>query len=84
MELRFLSSAFAELSALDSREIRRIVRRLARFADNFDDMRPERLAGALSDLYKFRVGDYRVLYQLFEDGDAILIHQIGHRREIYR
>ena len=37
-----------------------------------------------SDLgsYRFRIGDYRVIFDLKEKN--IIIHSIGHRREIYR
>ena len=32
--------------------------------------------------YRFRIGDYRVVFDL--DGDQIVILRVGHRREIYR
>ena len=32
--------------------------------------------------YRFRIGDYRVVYDLA--GDQIVILRVGHRREIYR
>lgn len=37
-----------------------------------------------SDLgsYRYRVGDYRVIFDL--DGEGIIILKVGHRREIYR
>jgi mRNA interferase RelE/StbE len=35
-------------------------------------------------LYRFRVGDYRVLYALREEEILILILRVGHRKEIYR
>jgi mRNA interferase RelE/StbE len=35
-------------------------------------------------LYKFRIGDYRVVYEILYAEKMIVIHQIGHRSEIYR
>lgn len=32
--------------------------------------------------YRFRIGDYRVVFDL--EGDEIVVLRIGHRREIYR
>jgi mRNA interferase RelE/StbE len=32
--------------------------------------------------YRYRVGDYRVIFDI--EGDHIIILRIGHRREIYR
>ncbi|MGH7870262.1 MAG: type II toxin-antitoxin system RelE family toxin [Candidatus Dormibacteraceae bacterium] len=31
-----------------------------------------------------RVGDWRILYEIYEDQVVILVVQIGHRREVYR
>lgn len=31
--------------------------------------------------HRLRVGDYRVLYRL--DGDALTIHAVGHRKDVY-
>ncbi len=36
------------------------------------------------DLYRIRVGDYRVIYQIQEEQLVILIVRIRHRREAYR
>ena len=35
------------------------------------------------DIWSLRVGDYRVLIDLFEDKKLIEIIKVGHRREIY-
>lgn len=32
--------------------------------------------------YRFRVGDYRVIFDL--EGDEIIVLRVGHRKEIYR
>jgi mRNA interferase RelE/StbE len=32
--------------------------------------------------YRFRIGDYRVIFDI--EGDELIILRIGHRREIYR
>lgn len=32
--------------------------------------------------YRFRIGDYRVVFDL--EGDQIVILRVGHRREIYK
>ncbi len=36
------------------------------------------------DLYRIRVGDYRILYAVQDDKLLVLVVDIGHRREIYR
>ena len=42
-----------------------------------------KLEGA-EDLYRLRVGDYRVLYQILDRVLVILVVALGHRREVYR
>lgn len=33
---------------------------------------------------RLRIGDYRVLYDVYEEDEVVLILRIGHRKEIYR
>ncbi|OGY18713.1 MAG: hypothetical protein A2900_02310 [Candidatus Chisholmbacteria bacterium RIFCSPLOWO2_01_FULL_50_28] len=34
--------------------------------------------------YRLRIGDYRVLYDVYGDDKVVLILRIGHRKDIYR
>lgn len=38
---------------------------------------------SLKGLRRLRVGNYRVIYQIHQDEQTVLIVKIGHRREIY-
>ena len=42
-----------------------------------------KLAGA-PDVYRIRVGDYRIIYQVKDAALIVLVLSIGHRRDIYR
>lgn len=43
------------------------------------------LAGSrLGNLWRYRVGDYRVIADLRDDTLTVLVVRIGHRREVYR
>ena len=35
-------------------------------------------------LYRIRVGDYRVIYEIDPDSNCIVIHYVRHRRDVYR
>jgi len=35
------------------------------------------------DLYRFRVGDYRIVYQINDEIKIILITRVRHRRDVY-
>jgi mRNA interferase RelE/StbE len=63
----------------------------ARLGRAIDALRQEpRPAGALlltghaSSIWRIRVGDYRVLYQILDDDLIVLVVGIPHRREAYR
>jgi mRNA interferase RelE/StbE len=36
------------------------------------------------DLYKLRVGDYRIIYQIQDEILYVTIVRVGHRKEVYR
>jgi len=42
------------------------------------------LSGALSGYYRFRTGDYRVLYRIDDERRVVSVERIAHRREAYR
>ena len=61
-----------------------------RLEDAFDKLAQEprpplaKLLANRDGIWRVRVGDYRVLYQI-DDGESVVrILEIGHRREIYR
>lgn len=37
-----------------------------------------------SGVYRLRVGDYRVLYEVLDDQVLVFVVAVGHRREVYR
>ena len=43
----------------------------------------EKLKGSDS-IYRIRVGDYRVLYEIIESELVVYVIMAGHRREVYR
>ena len=42
------------------------------------------LKADLSGLWRYRVGDYRILCQIQEQKLQVLVVSVGHRREVYR
>lgn len=79
----FTPEARRQLKKLDSSTQQTIIRKLEYFISTDQ---PLSLAGHLvnNDLgqYRFRIGDYRVIFDLEED--VIAIHNLGRRREIYK
>jgi mRNA interferase RelE/StbE len=42
------------------------------------------LRGELKGLFKYRVGSYRIIYEIKKQKLLITVIDIGHRREVYR
>jgi mRNA interferase RelE/StbE len=78
----FLPSAARALAKLDRAVQRRIARRVDRLAA---DPRADavKLRGA-DDVWRARVGDYRILYSIEDEHLVVLVIKLGHRRDVYR
>ncbi|GAB6064773.1 type II toxin-antitoxin system RelE family toxin [Deferrisoma palaeochoriense] len=83
--IEYLASARKDVRALDAEARRRIRRYLERLA-TLDDPRSvgAPLKGRLHDLWRYRVGPYRIVAKLEDDRLVVLVVRIGHRREVYR
>lgn len=44
----------------------------------------KKLVGDLSPYYRYRVGDYRVLYEIVESKVVIIVVKIKHRKNVYK
>ena len=83
-EINFTKSAKESLLKIDKQIARRIIRKIEWLGENFDLIKPVSLKGELSEFYKMRIGDYRVMYTVNREKLVITIHFIGHRKEIYK
>ena len=72
-----------QLRKLDRLTQRRLLRACARLEVNPRTAQSKRLKG-MSDLYRLRVGDYRVLYRIEDKRLLVLVIALGHRRDIYK
>jgi mRNA interferase RelE/StbE len=83
--IEFDTAAQRELNKLDPAISRRILKFLLGRVAKLDDPRSigERLQGRLHHLWKYRVGDYRILCSFRQEVLVVLVLEIGHRREIY-
>lgn len=43
----------------------------------------KRLRGEFSGLFRYRVGDWRVVYWLEDEADRVVVLLVAHRREVY-
>ena len=84
-EIEFTEKADEELLSLD-KPIRERIRKYVKDLSELPNprLRGEALTGNLSDFWKYRVGDYRLICRIQDDKLLVLVVKIGHRREVYR
>ncbi len=83
-EIRILKPAEKELKQADKSVAKRVIDRVKWLAENYDNVKPLPLSGNLVGFYKLRIGDFRVIYEPVEGERVIIIHHIGHRKDIYK
>ena len=85
-QIEFSPDADKVLAKLDVAIQKRIVRFLRERIADMEDPRStgKALAGpTLSGLWRYRVGDYRILCRIEDEKICIVVVKIGHRREVY-
>ena len=85
--IEFDPSAEKELDKLEHHQAKRILRFLFDRVANLDD--PRIIGEALKSyrfntLWKYRVGDYRIITSIEDNIARVLVVRIGDRKEVYR
>jgi mRNA interferase RelE/StbE len=78
------SRAEKDLKALPKQALKRIDTKLQALSLNPRPRGATKLRGKESEGWRLRMGDYRILYQIDDEEDAVRIYRIKHRREAYR
>lgn len=85
--IEFDPSAEKEMNKLEPHQARRILRFLFERIANLEDPRSigEALKGSrFNTLWKYRVGDYRIITSIEDNVARILVVKLGDRKEVYR
>ena len=82
--IRFDKHALRQLKKIDKEQSRRILDYLEEVSQ-LDDVlvRGKALAGNLSGLWRYRVGDYRIICDIQSQTVTIYVVEVGHRKEVY-
>lgn len=84
--MEFVESASKELSKLERKTQRRIIKHVELLCENPFEPRPKvdiaRLKGERLQMYRLRVGEYRVFYTV--EGEKVVILGVAHRGVAYK
>lgn len=79
----FKPSVHKDLRKLPKTVIQRVLAKIEGLSSKPIPLSSVKLEGA-ERLYRIRVGDYRVIYQVDTMAEEIIIQYVRHRREVYR
>lgn len=80
-ELVYTARAVKDIKNLDENVKQRIGKTIIRYQEDPLEY-AEKLTDSTLGTYRFRIGDYRVIFDI-EGGDIIVL-RVGHRKKIYR
>jgi len=86
-ELRYTEQARKDLLKCERAVAQRIVKKLGENITLSNPLqRAKALTGELFGVYRYRIGDYRVLFELNEHNKMIILMvlRIKHRKDVYR
>ena len=82
-KIEWLPAAVRRFGRLDPQVQARVLRRISALADEPRPSDVVKLSGA-DNLWRIRIGDYRVIYRLVDAVLVVTVVEVGHRREVYR
>ena len=85
--LIYAPSAQKDLLSLDHSISERILKKIKKYAEAPDALvTAKALTGNMAGLYRYRVGDYRIVFSVDEGGivTILTILNIAHRKDVYR
>jgi mRNA interferase RelE/StbE len=81
--LQWRSSTRKDLRKLPPREVQRVLADVESLAENPFPHGSEKLAGT-DHTHRIRVGDYRVIYEVFAESRIVEVQRVRHRKDVYR
>ncbi len=77
------NSTKKDLRNLPRQEVARVLSAVGELADDALPHGSQKLFGS-QPTYRIRVGDYRVIYEVFAESRIIEVQRVRHRKDVYR
>jgi len=81
--IQWRNSTKKDLRSLPREDVVRIVEAVSLLADEPLPHGSQKLTGA-ERTYRIRVGDYRIVYEVFSDAHVVEVQRVRHRKDVYR
>lgn len=85
-QINIAESARQDIKTLDGKVQKDIIRFLHERIENADDPRHtgKALKGDLRELWRYRLGDYRIICDIQDNVVTVLVLRVRHRKDAYR
>ena len=80
----YLDAVEEDLKKLDKSTVKKILARIETYLAQDPKELGKPLKGDFQGYWRYRWGDYRVIYEIHDDTLVILVAKIGHRKDIYK
>lgn len=81
-KLEFARSIRRDLKKIESNEVQRILSAIESLTVNPRPAGAKKLTN--QELYRIRIGNYRVIYEIHDNRLVVLVVKVGHRKDVYR
>jgi len=83
-KVAYLDSVEEDLKKFDKTTVKKILGRIETYLAQNPKELGKPLKGEFQGYWRYRWGDYRVIYKISEREILIIVLRISHRREVYR
>ena len=81
--IQWRNSTKKDIRGLPRQEVARVIEAVGHLANEPLPHGSQKLSGS-ERTYRIRVGDYRIIYEVFGDSHIIEVQRVRHRKDVYR
>lgn len=81
-ELEFAASIRKDLKKIHKKEVTKILSEIQKLAEDPRPIASKKLIN--EELYRIRIGNYRVIYEIIDERLIVHVVKVGHRKDVYK
>lgn len=82
--IEFKNSVKKDLKNINKSKVSALIDEISTLSSGIDDKSNVIKLKGNNPYYRLKTGDYRVIFEIFEDKLVIVVIKVGHRKDIYK